>query len=73
MKNMDKQEYKKITVNLPAHLLANLPEITGKNMTESIEEALRELRHRWACNELLKLKGKVKFEMTWQEMKALRD
>ena len=60
---------KKVTVNLPATLLEPLD---GMGTTELIRHALKEYRHRWACQELLKLQGKVKFDITYEQLKSER-
>ena len=62
-------EIRKVTVNLPARLL----EGTELGTTELIREALKWYRHKLACEALLALRGKVKFGMTYQELKELRD
>jgi hypothetical protein len=61
---------RKVTMNLPAELLDGATAATGKNATETVRIALEELRQRRALQELRKLRGKVKFSMTWQEMKG---
>jgi len=38
-----------------------------------LKEALREYNHRWACQELRKLRGKIKFDLTYEEMKEDRE
>lgn len=66
------EEMRKITVNLPAKLLRGLGE-NGENLTDTIREALKAYRHRQACQALLALRGKVKFDMTYEEMKEDRE
>lgn len=61
---------KKVTVALPPHLLEP---INGMGTTEMIREALKEYRHRWACDSLRSMRGKVKFDLTYKELKELRD
>lgn len=61
---------RKVTMNLPADLLDGAQAATGKNATETVKLALVELRQRRAMSELRKLRGKVRFSMTWQEMKG---
>ncbi len=60
---------RKITAHLPVRLL----EHKTMGTTELIREALKWYRHKEACDALLKLKGKVKFGMTYQELKDMRD
>lgn len=60
---------RKITVSVPEHLL----EHAEMGTTELIREALKWYRHKEACDALLALRGKVKFGMTYQELKDMRD
>ncbi len=57
-------------MNLPAELLAEAQAATGKNVTETVRLGLEELRRRQAFEGLRRLRGKVRFSMTWQEMKG---
>ncbi len=66
-------EMRKITVDVPADDLAAAQEYTGTGVTETVRAALAKLRSIRAQQELLKLRGKVKFSMTWQEMKYDRE
>ena len=66
-------EMRKITVDVPADDLAAAQEYTGAGVTETVRAALAKLRSIRAQQELLKLRGKVKFSMTWQEMKYDRE
>jgi hypothetical protein len=71
MKNTPKEEYKKITVNVPAKLLKT-PAGEELNVTQTVVDGLKWMAHKRACDELIKLRGKVKFLMSWEEIKALR-
>ena len=62
-------EMRKITVEVPEDDLAAAQDFTGGGVTETVREALRQLRSRRAQQRALELQGKVKFSMTWQEMK----
>jgi len=65
---------KKVTLLLPRDLAEHAPAELGKaSLTEAVRDALRDALHRQACKELLELRGKVKFQYTWQEMKAMDD
>ena len=64
---------RKITVEVSAHDLEKAQELTGEGVTETIRVALRKLASIRAQDELRKLRGKVKFSMTWQEMKYDRE
>ncbi len=66
-------QLRKITVKVPAHDLEKAQELTGEGVTETIRIALRKRASIRAQNELRKLEGKVKFSMTWQELKYDRE
>lgn len=68
-----KTETRKITVNLPASLIDSLLCDKKMSLTETIKEALTDYKHRRACQELLNSQGKVKFLLTAEELKELRD
>jgi hypothetical protein len=54
---------KKITVNVPAATLAHAMRITGKGITETLLEGLREIERREGRASLRKLRGKVEFDL----------
>jgi hypothetical protein len=58
---------KKITVNVPAHLLENAVRITGRGVTPTVVEALEELERRAKRSALRALRGKVRFELDLNE------
>jgi hypothetical protein len=58
---------KKVTVNVPARVLENATRITGKGITPTIIEGLRELERRAKRSALRALKGKVHFELDLEE------
>jgi hypothetical protein len=62
-------EMRKITVDVPAEDLAAAQDYLGAGVTETVRAALRRLRSERAQKQLRDLRGKVKFSMTWQEMK----
>lgn len=64
---------RKITVEVPERDLASAQELTGGGVTETVREGLRRLASARAQRRLLELQGKVKFSMTWQEMKYDRE
>jgi hypothetical protein len=66
-------EMRKITVEVPNDLLERLQDYTGAGVTETVRTALKRLDGARAQKELLKLRGKVNFSMTWQEMKYDRE
>ena len=66
-------EMRKITVNLPAHLLDATLSGSGRGLTEVIREALEEYNHRQACRRLLQLRGKVKFALSYEQLAGKDD
>ncbi len=54
---------RKITVNVPGDVLDEATRITGKGITETVVEALHELKRRDMRSSLRRLKGKVHFEL----------
>lgn len=63
---------RKITVEVSEDVLGMAQAETGKGVTETVREGLKRLASARAQKELLALRGKVKFSMTWQEMKEDR-
>ena len=66
-------ELRKITVQVPEAVLEKAQAFTGEGVTQTVNAALKQLASFQAQQELLKLRGKVKFSMTWQEMKYDRE
>lgn len=66
-------EMRKITVDVPVDDLAAAQDYTGAGVSETIRAALRKLRSDRAQNELRKLRGKVKFSMTLEDMRYDRE
>lgn len=66
-------EMKKITVEVPEDVLRSAQDYTGEGVTETVRAALRKLASIQAQHEARKLRGKVKFSMTWREMKYDRE
>jgi hypothetical protein len=54
---------KKVTVNLPTDVLEKAQKITGRGITPTIIEGLRELERRAQRSALRQLRGKVRFEL----------
>lgn len=61
---------KKYTIILPPSLVERAVEITGGSVRHAIEQSLEKMTHRWACQEMLKLQGKVDLGI---DLAALRD
>ncbi len=64
---------RKITVEVPADDLAAAQDYVGSGVTEAVRAGLKRLRSDRAQEKALALRGKVKFSMTWQEMKHDRE
>jgi Arc/MetJ-type ribon-helix-helix transcriptional regulator len=64
---------RKITVHVPKALLQTAQAHTGAGVTETIREGLKKLASVHAQQELLKLRGKVKFSMSLEELKYDRE
>lgn len=64
---------KKITLMLPADLVQLAQKGRKESLTEIIREALTESVHRRAGEELLKLRGKVRFGLSHDDIKAMRE
>jgi len=65
-------QQRKTTVLVPEDLLVAAQKETGTGVTETVREGLKKLSCLRAHRELLLLRGKVKFSMTWEEMKEDR-
>ncbi len=63
-------EMRKITAILPAQLVDCAMEISGSGLTETLREALRDYNHHAASQRLLGMRGKLKFEMDWRELRG---
>lgn len=64
---------RKITVEVPERLLDMAQSETGEGVTETVRQGLKKLASARAQKDLLALRGKVKFSLTWQEMKEDRE
>ena len=56
-------ESQKITVNVPTDVLDEARRITGKGITATIVDGLRELQRSSKRSALRRLRGKVRFEL----------
>lgn len=61
---------RKITVHVSADLLAEAQKETGEGVTETVRRGLEMLRRAHAYRELAKLRGKVKFALTADELRG---
>jgi hypothetical protein len=60
---------RKITVQVPESDLENAQAYTGEGVTETVRTALKKLASMQAQQELVKLRGKVKFRMSIDDIK----
>jgi hypothetical protein len=67
---MAKDGMKKLTIRIPGALLRKATEATGVGATPTVRMGLQLLAARRAYDRLLDLQGKVKFSLTWQEMRG---
>lgn len=65
--------FRKITVQVPESLLKKAQAYTGEGVTQTVTAALKRLASIQAQQELLKLRGKVKFALTLDELREDRD
>lgn len=63
---------RKITVDVDARIL-EAARAEGAGVAETVREALERQARARAWERLAALQGKVKFEMTWQEMRGKDD
>jgi hypothetical protein len=61
------QRLKKVTVNIPVETLQAATRLTGKGITPTIVEGLREIERRAKRSALRSLRGKVRFELDLEE------
>ena len=60
---------RKITVEIPADLLAAAQAESGAGVTETVRQALAVLKHRQAFRHMQSLRGKVQFSQSYDEMR----
>ena len=58
-----RERIRKITVNVPAEVLESATRLTGKGVTLTVVEGLREIERRAKRSGLRQLRGKVRFEL----------
>lgn len=54
---------RRITANLPKDLLDDAMKVTGKGITETLVEGLRQVRRRTAYEKAMALRGKIKLDV----------
>ncbi len=67
---MAKERMKKLTVLVPEDLLLRATRATKKGIAPTVRMGLKLLAAQDAYDRLLNLRGKVKFGMTWQELRG---
>ncbi len=73
MNNYQHIETQKITAHLPVALLQNAMQVTGKGITETLRDGLESLAKSNSCEQLLNLRGKVKFSLSLEELRGEKD
>ena len=63
---------RKITIEIPEDLLEKAQEATGLGITQTVRTGLQLVAASQAYDRLLELRGKFKFSLTWEELKADR-
>jgi hypothetical protein len=66
-------ELRKITVQVPDALLEKAQAYTGEGVTQTVTAGLKRLASIQAQQELLKLRGKIKFSVSYDEIKRERE
>lgn len=67
--NYGMEHIRKITVHVPADLLSDAQKETGEGVTETVRKGLELLKRAYAYREMAKLRGKVKFALTADELR----
>ncbi len=63
---------RKITVELPAELLAKAQQASGAGITETIRTGLQLVAASRTYARLRRLRGRVRFSRSWRQLKADR-
>jgi hypothetical protein len=66
-------EFRKITVHVHQGVLEQAQAYTGEGVTQTVTTALKRLVSMQAQQELLKLRGKIKFDVSYEEIKRERE
>jgi hypothetical protein len=66
-------EMRKITAYIPAKLLASAQAHTGEGVTETLRRGLEKLAHERFYERLRALRGKVKFDVSLDELREDRE
>ena len=60
---------RKITIEIPADLLEKAQEASGTGITQTVRTGLQLVAASNAYAKLRQLRGKVKFSLSWEELK----
>ena len=63
---------RKITIEVPPELLEKAQQATGSGITQTVRTGLQLVAATQAYTRLRQLRGKVRFSLTWEELKADR-
>ncbi len=66
-------EMRKITVFVPAKLLASAQDYTAQGVTETVRQGLETLARQRFYDQLKALRGKVKFDVSLEELRKDRE
>ena len=69
MKKKSKPILKKITLFVPADILEEAIKVGGDNLTQTVRKGLQLIAARDAYSEIRKMRGKVKFSLSLDEMR----
>jgi transcriptional regulator of met regulon len=61
------ERVRKITVNVPVEVLDNAIRVTGKGVTLTVVEGLREIERRAKRSALRGLRGRIRFKLDLEE------
>ena len=64
---------RKINVEIPNELLQRAQKASGAGITQTVRTGLQLLAASQAYDDLRKMRGKVRFSRTWQELKDDRE
>jgi hypothetical protein len=67
---MAKPKMKKLTIIVPEDLLRRARRATRSGITPTVRQGLEILARQDVYEEMLRLKGKVKLGMSWQELRG---
>jgi hypothetical protein len=73
MKTARKIKTRKITLILEEDLLDQAMEQTGKNLTETLRQGLKLLANKSTYEDLRKMRGKVSFSLTAEDVRKARE